>query len=65
MSDRVVTTLGVDDAGADAVETHRDLIQAETLTTELVIDRRSDLADRVDAVAVGAGSAVTVEVRRA
>ena len=65
VSDRVVTTLGVDDAGADAVETHRDLIQAETLTTELVIDRRSDLADRVDAVAVGAGSAVTVEVRRA
>jgi isoleucyl-tRNA synthetase len=65
VGDRITTTLGLDDPGADAVETHRDLIQAETLTTELVIERRGDLAAREGAVAVGAGSAVTVEVRRA
>ncbi|KQR66655.1 isoleucine--tRNA ligase [Frigoribacterium sp. Leaf172] len=65
VGDRIATTLGLDAPGADAVETHRDLIQAETLTTELVIERRGDLATSEGAVAVGTGSAVTVEVRRA
>jgi len=65
VGDRIATTLGLDAPGADAVETHRDLIQAETLTTELVIERRGDLATSEGAVAVGSGSAVTVEVRRA
>ncbi|GAA0956442.1 isoleucine--tRNA ligase [Frigoribacterium faeni] len=65
VSDRIVTTLSVDAAGARAIEAHRDLIQAETLTTELVVDVRDDLAELADAVAVGDGSVVTVEVRRA
>ena len=65
VSDRVVTTVATDAAAAAALGTHRDMVQAETLTTELVVDVQDDVAGRDGKVAVGSGSAVTVEVRRA
>ena len=50
---------------AEAVEAHRDLITGETLTTELRVELREEAVAPDTAVAVGAGSALTVEVRRA
>jgi isoleucyl-tRNA synthetase len=65
VGDRVVTTLTTDRAAAEAVEAHRDLITGETLTTELRVELREEAVAPDTAVAVGAGSALTVEVRRA
>ncbi|WP_423923456.1 isoleucine--tRNA ligase [Frigoribacterium sp. 2-23] len=65
VSDRIVTTLTTDAESAAAIEAHRDLIATETLTTDLVVDVvPAGVGDRDDHVAVGSGSAVTVEVQR-
>ncbi|BDZ50019.1 hypothetical protein GCM10025867_22600 [Frondihabitans sucicola] len=62
VSDRIRLALGVDPVAEAAVETHRDLIMSETLTTHLEVDLATEAA--ADAVAVGSGSAVTVQVQR-
>lgn len=62
VSDRIRLALGVDVDAESAVETHRDLIMSETLTTHLEVDLVTEQAG--DAVPVGSGSAVTVQVQR-
>lgn len=65
VSDRIALTLGVDDAAARAaIETHRDLIAAETLATALDLGALGDLGG-ADPVPVGNGAAVAVRVVRA
>ncbi len=65
VSDRIALTLGVDDAAARAaIETHRDLIAAETLATALDLGALGDLGG-ADPVPVGDGAAVAVRVVRA
>lgn len=63
VGDRIRLTLGVDEAAEAAVEAHRDLLMAETLTTHLEVDLREGEAGP-GAVPVGSGSAVTVKVQR-
>ncbi|KQQ26537.1 isoleucine--tRNA ligase [Frondihabitans sp. Leaf304] len=62
VSDRIRLTLGVDAAAEAAVEAHRDLIMGETLTLNLEVDLFSEAPD--DAVPVGDGAAVTVQVSK-
>jgi isoleucyl-tRNA synthetase len=61
VSDRIALTLGVDETARPAVEQHRELIAAETLATALEL---GPLAAG-DAILVGDGAAVTVQVVRA
>jgi isoleucyl-tRNA synthetase len=60
VSDRIRLSLGVDDTAESAVETHRDLIMSETLTTNLEVVLVT--GEAADAVPVGRGSSVTVQV---
>ncbi|WP_169077606.1 isoleucine--tRNA ligase [Microcella alkalica] len=62
VSDRIALTLGSHDAPARAaIEAHRELIGAETLAISLNVRE----AGGGEAVAVGAGASVTIEVERA
>jgi hydroxyquinol 1,2-dioxygenase len=64
VGDRIVLTLRADETAAAAVRTHETLIAAETLaTTVQVVDTVFQQDD--EAVAVGDGAQVTVEVARA
>jgi len=60
VSDRIVLTLTGDDAAVAAIEAHRELIAGEVLATML-----ATLTGENGAVAVGAGSAVTIGLERA
>lgn len=60
VSDRITLTVFGDPAAVDAVSTHRELIAGETLATTLEVR-----AGENGATAVGAGSAVTIELERA
>ncbi len=60
VSDRITLTVFGDDAAVAAVDIHRDLIAGETLATAL--DAKSG---KNGATAVGAGSAVTIELEKA
>ena len=60
VSDRIALTVFGDDAAVAAVGIHRDLIAGETLATTL--DAKSG---KNGATAVGAGSAVTIELEKA
>jgi isoleucyl-tRNA synthetase len=59
VSDRITLTVVGDSAAVDAVSTHRELIAAETLATTLEVR-----AGENGVTAVGAGSAVTIELER-
>jgi isoleucyl-tRNA synthetase len=59
VSDRITLTVVGDPAAVEAVSTHRDLIAGETLATTLEVR-----AGENGATAVGAGSAVTIELER-
>ncbi|ARC56467.1 Isoleucine--tRNA ligase [Frondihabitans sp. 762G35] len=63
VSDRIRLALTVDPVAEAAVEEHRDLIMSETLTTALTLTLREGEAPG-EAVEVGSGSKVTVEVQR-
>jgi isoleucyl-tRNA synthetase len=60
VSDRITLTIVGDPAAVDAVSTHRELIAGETLATALEVR-----AGENGGTAVGAGSAVTIELERA
>jgi isoleucyl-tRNA synthetase len=60
VSDRIVLTLGGDQAARSAVDTHAELITSETLAAELVI-----VDVEAETVAVGDGQQVSVRVARA
>lgn len=60
VSDRIRLSLGVDETAESAVETHRDLIMSETLTTNLEVVLVT--GEAADAVPVGRTSSVTVQV---
>jgi isoleucyl-tRNA synthetase len=60
VSDRITLTVFGDDAAVAAIGIHRDLIAGETLATTL--DAKSG---KNGATAVGAGSAVTIELEKA
>jgi len=60
VSDRIALTVVGDPVAVDAVSAHRDLIAGETLATTLDVR-----AGENGATAVGAGSAVTIELERA
>uniref|UniRef100_UPI00286CC23B DUF5915 domain-containing protein n=1 Tax=Pseudolysinimonas sp. TaxID=2680009 RepID=UPI00286CC23B len=59
VSDRITLTVVGDPAAVEAIETHRDLIAGETLATTLAAKTGEN-----GATAVGAGSAVTIELER-
>jgi isoleucyl-tRNA synthetase len=59
VSDRITLTVVGDPAAVAAIETHRDLIAGETLATTLGVR-----AGENGAIAVGAGSAVSIELER-
>lgn len=61
VSDRIALTLGVDETARAAVEQHRELIAAETLATALELGPLG----AGEAIPVGDGAAVTVQVVRA
>jgi isoleucyl-tRNA synthetase len=63
VSDRIRLSLGVDEEAERAVEAHRDLIMSETLTTQLEVTLHEGVAPE-EAVGVGSGSSVTVQVQR-
>jgi isoleucyl-tRNA synthetase len=60
VSDRIVLTIVGDDAAVAAIETHRELISGEVLATML-----ATLTGENGAMAVGEGSAVTIQLERA
>ncbi len=60
VSDRISLTLVGDPAAVEAVGIHRELIAGETLATALDVREGEN-----GAIAVGAGSAVTIELERA
>jgi isoleucyl-tRNA synthetase len=60
VSDRITLTVVGDPAAVEAVTTHRELIASETLATTLEVRTGEN-----GATAVGAGSAVTIELERA
>jgi len=60
VSDRIRLVLVADALAVEAIEAHRDLIAGETLATALDVR-----AGENGATAVGAGSAVTIELERA
>jgi len=59
VSDRIALTIRGDELAVDAVSAHRELIAGETLATSLDVR-----AGENGATAVGAGSAVTIELER-
>jgi isoleucyl-tRNA synthetase len=59
VSDRIVLTITGDDLAVAAVTTHRELIAGETLATTLTAKTGEN-----GATAVGAGSAVTIDLER-
>ena len=63
VSDRIVLTLGVDGAAADAVRTHQDLIAGETLAT--TVDVTETAFAEGEGTEVGDTAKVSVEVARA
>ncbi|GAA4669858.1 isoleucine--tRNA ligase [Frondihabitans cladoniiphilus] len=65
VSDRIRLSLGVDRVAEAAIEAHRGLITDETLTTNLEVTLLDDtLPTPDDAIVVGSGSTVTVQVQR-
>jgi len=63
VGDRIDLEIDGDPAAVAAVEAHRELIAGETLAVRLAVGDRGGEAG--DAIAVGAGSAVTIRVERA
>jgi isoleucyl-tRNA synthetase len=64
VSDRIDLTIGADADVAEAVETHRDFVAAETLATKLTVVPLVEVPDADDQT-VGDGGAVRVVVAKA
>jgi isoleucyl-tRNA synthetase len=61
VSDRITLTLGASKLAAEAIRAHQEMIQAETLAVELVLE---DLESGAETLAVGEDSQITVRVSR-